>query len=254
MIGIYKFENNITHQVYIGQSVDIEDRYRHHLSAAKREPNATKFYQNLNKYGIDNFTFSVVEQCAKEELDEKECYWIAYYDSYNNGYNSTIGGLTPQPRYKLNDTQIQNIYNELQADELSMKEIANKYNISIRTLYYINIGESYYNDTLIYPIRARKSWKIKNVDIKNSYQCIDCGKAISKITGYCFKCAMIHQQKEPPISREELKKLIRTMPFTQIGKQFNVTDNAIKKWCIKLNLPKTKKEINSYDNEKWEQI
>jgi hypothetical protein len=48
-----------------------------------------------------------------------------------------------------------------------------------------------------------------------------------------------------------LKKLIRTKPFTQIGKQFNVSDNAIRKWCVSENLPTKKTEINKYSDEDW---
>jgi uncharacterized protein YjcR len=48
--------------------------------------------------------------------------------------------------------------------------------------------------------------------------------------------------------------MIRVMPFTQIGEQFGVKDNSIRKWCDSMNLPRTKKEINSYSNEEWEKI
>jgi hypothetical protein len=57
-----------------------------------------------------------------------------------------------------------------------------------------------------------------------------------------------------PISREELKQLIRTTPFTQIGKQFNVSDNAIRKWCDKYDLPRKSSEIKKYSNNEWENI
>lgn len=63
---------------------------------------------------------------------------------------------------------------------------------------------------------------------------------------------ILHQLRD--ITRNELKDLIRTIPFLTIGKMFNVTDNAIRKWCIHYNLPKTKKEIKSYSNEEWEKI
>ena len=56
------------------------------------------------------------------------------------------------------------------------------------------------------------------------------------------------------ISREELKKLIRTTPFTTIGKQYGVTDNTVRKWCDKYNLPRKVKEIKSYSDEEWELI
>ena len=57
-----------------------------------------------------------------------------------------------------------------------------------------------------------------------------------------------------PVDRQTLKDLIRTTPFLQIGTMFMVSDNAIRKWCEKFNLPKTKKEINSYSDEEWEKI
>ena len=56
------------------------------------------------------------------------------------------------------------------------------------------------------------------------------------------------------VSREDLKKLIRTQPFTKLGEMFGVSDNAIRKWCIKYNLPKTKSDIQKYTDEEWELI
>jgi len=57
-----------------------------------------------------------------------------------------------------------------------------------------------------------------------------------------------------PVSREELKFLIRSKPFTYIGKMYNVSDNSIRKWCKTYELPSTKKEINSYSDKEWENI
>lgn len=48
--------------------------------------------------------------------------------------------------------------------------------------------------------------------------------------------------------------MIRVLPFTQIGEQFGVKDNSIRKWCDSMNLPRTKKEINSYSDEEWDKI
>ena len=52
-------------------------------------------------------------------------------------------------------------------------------------------------------------------------------------------------------SVEELKNLIRNTPFTQIGKIYNVSDNAIRKWCDNYNLPHRASEIKSYSDEEW---
>lgn len=87
-------------------------------------------------------------------------------------------------------------------------------------------------------------------------KCVDCGIEINKTSTRCVKCECIHRKENNilPISRDELKNLIRIYPFTQIAEKFGYTDNAIRKWCDKYNLPRTKKEINSYTNEQWTEI
>ena len=89
--------------------------------------------------------------------------------------------------------------------------------------------------------------------IRKNY-CIDCGIEIGSSSLRCRSCAGKNKITEKPINREELKQLIRTTSFIQIGKQFNVTDNAIKKWCIQYNLPSKKKDIKLYSDEEWENI
>ena len=46
----------------------------------------------MEKYGLNNFALEIIEECAQDKLDEREVYWIEYYDSYHNGYNETFGG------------------------------------------------------------------------------------------------------------------------------------------------------------------
>ena len=86
--------------------------------------------------------------------------------------------------------------------------------------------------------------------------CIDCGIPISKNSTRCLKCSNKNKSitKELPVTREELKKLIRIMPFTQIGQKFNVSDNAIRKWCDKYNLPRKSSEIKKISNDEWANI
>ena len=86
--GIYKVTNKINGKVYIGQSVDIGKRWRQHMTAK----DDIYFHKAIQKYGIENFEWEVIEQCKKKDLDEREIYWIEYYDSYNKGYNCTKGG------------------------------------------------------------------------------------------------------------------------------------------------------------------
>lgn len=78
----------------------------------------------------------------------------------------------------------------------------------------------------------------------------------AKICINCFKKAGPSNQiiTSEILSREKLKKLIRTKSFVEIGKLYGVTDNAIRKWCDKYNLPRTKKEIKKYSDTEWENI
>lgn len=46
----------------------------------------------MKKYGIEHFSISLIEECDLSILDQREEYWIKYYDTYNNGYNATLGG------------------------------------------------------------------------------------------------------------------------------------------------------------------
>lgn len=105
MIGIYKITNQLNGKVYIGQSINIEQRWKQHKAETRR---TAPLYLAFDKYGIDNFDFSVIEECPIEELDDREIYWISYYDSYNKGYNATLGGhrglsIDPQVIYDLWD-------------------------------------------------------------------------------------------------------------------------------------------------------
>ncbi len=84
-------------------------------------------------------------------------------------------------------------------------------------------------------------------------RCLNCGKPIGKKSTLCMSCNNAKKLKialeNKPVTREELKNLIRTTSFVDIGKQYDVSDNAIRKWCDKFNLPRTKKEIKSYSED-----
>ena len=96
--------------------------------------------------------------------------------------------------------------------------------------------------------------------------CPTCGKTIfSSRNKYCSReCYYIGKSIIKPKefsnndlfipNRNELKKLIRSTPFTTIGNMYGIDSNAIRKWCDKYNLPRTKKEIKSYSDEEWNLI
>ena len=92
MLGkIYIIKNNINTKVYIGQTIQtLGKRFSNHKIASDFED--TKFYRAIRKHGKENFYIELIEEVPQEELNNRECYWIKFYDSYYNGYNSTLGG------------------------------------------------------------------------------------------------------------------------------------------------------------------
>jgi len=83
--GIYKIVNKINNKTYIGSSIDIDNRFYVHKNKLKKNIHPNNILQNsVNKYGIENFIFEVIEECDVELLTEREQYWI----NFNiNGYN-----------------------------------------------------------------------------------------------------------------------------------------------------------------------
>lgn len=118
MIGIYKITNNLNGQIYIGLSVDIEKRWKDHKNRYQNETDKEyekTLYRAFRKYGIENFAFEIIEECLREELSSKEIQWIAFYDSYANGYNETPGGEIictggeKHPNHKLTEEDVRQI-------------------------------------------------------------------------------------------------------------------------------------------------
>lgn len=95
MFYIYKITNILNGKIYIGKTTDtIENRWKQHKRDAFRERNQNRpLYSAIRKYGIDNFIIEKVEEVSTEKiLNDREIYWIKYYNTYKNGYNATLGG------------------------------------------------------------------------------------------------------------------------------------------------------------------
>ena len=89
---IYKITNLINGKEYVGQTgLSIEERFKEHIKASQRGVDRP-LYRAFRKYGIDNFIIEELEECSLNELSEKETFWIQNENSYNNGYNATLGG------------------------------------------------------------------------------------------------------------------------------------------------------------------
>ena len=91
---IYKIQNIINNHLYIGQTVkSLEKRFQQHRNNYDKPYfSHLPLYRAFQKYGLENFIFEKVEEVENEKLDEREKYWINYYNSFYDGYNATLGG------------------------------------------------------------------------------------------------------------------------------------------------------------------
>lgn len=101
MTGIYKITNKNDGKCYIGKALNIKERWQGHKDDSfcseqrwqeNKRKEQTHFHRALRKYGVDAFTWEILEECPKEMLNEREIYWIEFYNSFSNGYNMTLGG------------------------------------------------------------------------------------------------------------------------------------------------------------------
>lgn len=138
---IYKITNKLNGKIYIGQTVkSLEKRFQKHCWETTEND---KYHLNMaikkaiRKYGKENFTIELIEEVETDKLDEREVYWISFYDSYNKGYNCTLGGQNGATRKcSLNWTQ-ENEVIEAKYLGFSSKEIGEVYGIDRSTVHNI---------------------------------------------------------------------------------------------------------------------
>lgn len=89
--GVYGIKNIITGKMYIGRSINIYDRFRHHRNNLRGNKHHSHYLQNsFNKYGERVFIYGIIEECNNEDTYTKEKYYITKYDSFEEGYNECI--------------------------------------------------------------------------------------------------------------------------------------------------------------------
>lgn len=241
--GIYKITNKINGHCYIGQSINIEERWREHRNSINTVNSWDRsIYQAIRKYGKENFSWEIIEECSKEELDNKEIYWINYYNSYKNGYNQTTGGEgTHGNGIKITKEQVNKIRDLLKNTNLTNKEIGDKYNVSETLISAINTGYYWYDLNIKYPIRVPEGC----FSYRNN----------NGITYYKKIKNNFNNKREKWPDRETLKQKIRTNSFESIAKEYGFkSGNSPKKWCIAYNLPYRKIDIEKISDEDWELI
>lgn len=180
MVGIYKITNKINGKVYIGQSIDIESRIKDHFY--KKYSDNKRYHgvidKEIRKIGVDNFSWEVLKECSREELNYYEKYYISLYNSLIDGYNIKSGGSSlynSQERKVINIDTLE-IYN-------SSTECSKKLNISqgdiVRVCNHLHGQIKGYH--FMYLDEYEKSGYIEYKPIKNTgkpkkVKCIETGR------------------------------------------------------------------------------
>ena len=87
--GIYKITNIENQMCYVGQAVNIADRWKQHIKRGigAEAPTRNKLYPAMLEIGVENFTFEIVEECDKSKLNEREDYWQEFFHAKDFGYS-----------------------------------------------------------------------------------------------------------------------------------------------------------------------
>lgn len=242
---IYKFTNKINGHCYIGQTNNLQKRYNGHKSESFN-PKVSGYWLPLHcairKYGIDNFTYEVIEEIADGEsqdfINEREKYFIQYYHSLKdeNGYNVTLGGDgCPKPplsyeekleRSKLfTGEEIKDIQQRLINDE-EYDDIEKIYAPKLKRTFLVNIntGTNFYNPDFNYPLKKNAKSKFSQKEIREIKNRIKSGEIYSSI------------QKDFNIKSAGFLSMINT------GKYFYSDED---------NYPLCNKGCRKQDNEEW---
>ena len=143
---IYKITNTINGKSYIGQTIqNVKERfYQHCATKCSKAVSNMAIHIAIKKYGKSNFIVEVIEEIDSANLNDRERYWIKYYNSYNNGYNSTKGGQDGCKPFK--DLDVESIIKEyntgkslrtlgtiFKVDKQTIKDLLIRHNVELRT-------------------------------------------------------------------------------------------------------------------------
>ena len=186
--GIYAIKNKTNNKLYIGQSQDIKNRWSNHKNRLNNNKHSNKKLQNSwNKYGEENFEFVILEECSQDIINDREIYWISYYNTTNceNGYNLSIGGEATNKGAKWTEEQKNNASKNKKPRQIvqldlngnfidiwrSASQIARFFHTSVRSITKCVNHEGIYHTCgfiWIYKDEYEKGFNVEEYKIKHS--------------------------------------------------------------------------------------
>ena len=207
---IYIIKNTINNKVYIGQTkVSLKLRFQSHLSSARNGKDYI-IGKAIRKYGEENFYIELLEECTIEELNEREKYWISYFNATNNkfGYNMSIGGNVIRTTKELNKNLVISMFNS----GIPAYKIAKILHTSIP-----NITNLLKESNIIYGVDLQRTDKLEEsmiIDLYlNGYSTVDIGKKFNKNKSTIRRILLRNNIKLRTF--KETKNLGRNLPTLQ---------------------------------------
>lgn len=258
---IYKITNLVNGKIYIGQTiVPIEQRFQKHCWGTSDKDSYHKnmaIKQAIRKYGKNNFRIDLVENCDISQLDEREIYWINYYDSYNNGYNCTLGGQkTARKQYKLSEKEESQVLN-LRRQRYTLKQIAELFNVDKTTISNICKRHNVKIESVRNLSNRIDLEKFKYLIEDKKMKCMDIAKILgisrSSVINYAKSHNLnlandinsrFHNRLESKINNIAFIEFLKTKPALKtIAKHFHISRNSVRKYInfhhIEYNFPKS---------------
>lgn len=156
VIYAYKKKSN-QKIVYVGQTKNLKNRHHKHIKYDPFKTDVREYNyplsRGIRKYGEEEYELIILEDNLEQSaLNEREKYWIAFYDTYFNGYNQSTGGSNPvKPIFT--EEKIDLVIEMLRDESYAYKDIIEKTGISMTHIYNINTGNRRRRDGIEYPIR-----------------------------------------------------------------------------------------------------
>lgn len=140
MIGIYKITNPET-KIYIGQTTDIEQRFKVYINCVSKIKTQKKIYNSIKKYGVDKHIFEIIEECCIDKLNERERHWQDFYDVLNPNLglncrltttNDKSGRLSEETKEKIRQHNLGKKHSEETKEKIRQKHKGRVYGEEVR--------------------------------------------------------------------------------------------------------------------------